>query len=277
MKNFLDSRIKSNFNRKKFKLGLIKLGMRTFSILQYLGGLFLLFAMTLKYSVKKFTKREHFIGQLNKVGANSILIVFLITLFTGIVLALQSAYAFKQFELENLIPGMVALSMTRELGPVLIALIIAGRVGASMTAEIGTMKVTEQLDALESLATDPVRYLVVPRFLALVIALPVLTIYGDFIGILGGYLVGIWKLGIGSTMYQNLTFDALVYKDVFTGLIKSLFFAMIIAIVSCYEGMRTQGGAEGVGKSTTLSVVISFILIIASDCFFTVLFYFVFG
>ncbi len=276
MKNFLDLRIKSNFNRKKFEFGLMKLGMRTFSILQYLGGLFLLFAMTLKYSVKRFTKREHFIDQLNKVGANSILIVFLITLFTGIVLALQSAYAFKQFELENLIPGMVALSMTRELGPVLIALIIAGRVGASMTAEIGTMKVTEQLDALESLATDPVRYLVVPRFLALVIALPVLTIYGDFIGMLGGYLVGIWKLGIGSTMYQNLTFDALVYKDVFTGLIKSLFFAMIIAIVSCYEGMRTQGGAEGVGKSTTLSVVISFILIIASDCFFTVLFYFVF-
>ena len=113
--------------------------------------------------------------------------------------------------------------------------------------------------------------------MALVIALPVLTIYGDFIGMLGGYLVGIWKLGIGSTMYQNLTFDALVYKDVFTGLIKSLFFAMVIAIVSCYEGMRTQGGAEGVGKSTTLSVVISFILIIASDCFFTVLFYFVFG
>jgi len=276
MKNFLDLRIKSNFNRKKFKLGLIKLGMRVFSILQYLGGLSLLFAMTLKYSVKRFTKREHLINQLNKVGANSILIVFLIALFTGIVLALQSAYAFKQFELENLIPGMVALSMTRELGPVLIALIIAGRVGASMTAEIGTMKVTEQLDALESLAVDPVRYLVVPRFLALVIALPVLTIYGDFIGMLGGYLVGIWKLGISSTMYQNLTFDALVYKDMFTGLIKSLFFAMIIVIVSCYEGMRTQGGAEGVGKSTTLSVVISFILIIASDCFFTVLFYFVF-
>jgi len=275
MRNFSALRIRSGFNFKNLRITLTKLGKRILIGLQYIGGLSLLLVRTCRFSLKKFTRGQYLVGQLNKVGANSILIVFLITLFTGIVLALQSAYALGKFDLENQIPGMVALSMTRELGPVLVALIIAGRVGASITAEIGTMKVTEQIDALESLATDPVRYLVVPRFLALLIALPLLTIYGDFIGILGGYMVGVWKLGIGSIMYMNLTFEALVYKDVFTGLIKSIFFAMIIATVSCYQGMLTKGGAEGVGRSTTLSVVVSFILIIASDCFFTALFYFV--
>jgi phospholipid/cholesterol/gamma-HCH transport system permease protein len=276
MRNLSGSRIKSSFSPKRAKIAFASLGRNALLILRYSGGLTVLFVKTFSLLLKKFTKREYLVSQLNKVGANSFSIVFLVTLFTGMVLALQSAYALGKFGLENQIPGLVALSMTRELGPVLVALILAGRVGASMTAEIGTMKVTEQIDALESLATDPIQYLVVPRFLALVIATPLLTIYGDFIGMLGGYLIGVWKLNLGSTMYTNLTFDALVYKDVFTGLIKSLFFAMIIAIVACYEGMRTEGGAEGVGKSTTMSVVVSFILIIASDCFFTALFYFVF-
>jgi phospholipid/cholesterol/gamma-HCH transport system permease protein len=275
MKKFLALKIKSSFNKKKILLNLRKLGHKTITMVKYIGSLGLLSGETLLFSIKKFTKREYLVNQLNKVGANSILIVFLITLFTGVVLALQSAYALQKFEAEVYIPGMVALSITRELGPVLVALIIAGRVGASMTAEIGTMKVTEQIDALRSLATDPIQHLVVPRFLALVIAVPLLTIYGDIIGMAGGYLVGVWKLNIGSTMYINLSKDALVYKDIFTGLIKSVFFAMIIAIVACYEGLQTKGGAEGVGRSTTLSVVISFILIIASDCFFTALFYFV--
>lgn len=269
-------RTRLNFNLKNVKMGLIKLGQRMFLFLDYMGGISLLFAKTLAICFKKFTKRTQLVDQLNKVGVNSILIVFLITMFTGIVLAIQSAYALKKFAAQVFIPGMVALSMTRELGPVLTALIIAGRVGASMTAEIGTMKVTEQIDALESLATDPVKFLVVPRFLALLIAVPLLTIYGDFVGIMGGYMVGILKLGIGSRMYINLTLESLVFKDVFTGLIKSVFFAIIIAIVACYEGMRVSGGAEGVGNSTTLSVVKSFTLIVAFDCFFTALFYFVF-
>jgi phospholipid/cholesterol/gamma-HCH transport system permease protein len=242
----------------------------------YLGGISILAGRTFIAVVTNFIRRKLVVEQLNKVGVNSILIVFLVTIFTGIVLALQSAYALKKFEAAIYIPGMVALSVTRELGPVLTALIIAGRVGASMTAEIGTMKVTEQIDALESLATDPINYLVVPRFIALLIAVPVLTIYGDFIGIFGGYIVGVTKLNIGSQMYMNLTMDALVYKDVITGLIKSVFFAMVIAIVSCYEGMRATGGAEGVGRSTTMSVVMSFVLILTLDCFFTALFYFVF-
>ena len=268
---------RSGFRRKNLEVTLTLLGRRVISALSYLGGISLLFLRTLASAFRRPVRRKQLLDQLDKVGVDSILIVFLVSIFTGIVLALQSAYALKKFDAAIIIPGMVALSMTRELGPVLTALIIAGRVGASMTAEIGTMKVTEQIDALESLASDPVSFLVVPRFLALLIAIPLLTIYGDFVGMLGGYMVGAWKLTIGSTMYINKTFEALVYKDVFTGLIKSVFFAMIIATVSCYEGMRTSGGAEGVGKSTTMSVVISFVLILTFDCFFTALFYFVFG
>jgi phospholipid/cholesterol/gamma-HCH transport system permease protein len=137
------------------------------------------------------------------------------------------------------------------------------------------MKVTEQIDALKTLATNPVKYLVVPRFLAIVLMLPLLTVYADFIGMLGGYIVGVFKLHISSNMYINMTTIPLDIKDVFTGLFKSLVFAIIIVIVGCYEGFRTSGGAEGVGRSTTLSVVTSFILIIAADCLFTALFYFI--
>jgi phospholipid/cholesterol/gamma-HCH transport system permease protein len=190
------------------------------------------------------------------------------------VLALQSAYQMQRYSAEMYIASLVAFSVVRELGPVLTALIVAGRVGASITAELGTMKVTEQIDALETLATNPIKYLVVPRFLALIIMLPLLTVYADMIGILGGYIVGVYKLGISHAMYMKNTWEPLKYKDLFSGLIKSFFFAVITCIVACYEGMTAEGGAEGVGRATTRSVVTSFILIIASDCFFTALFYF---
>ena len=192
-----------------------------------------------------------------------------------LALALQSAYQLQRFSAEMYMASLVAFSMTRELGPVLTALIVAGRIGASITAEVGTMKVTEQIDALETLATNPIKYLVVPRFLALIIMLPFLTIYSDIVGIFGGYIVGVYKLGVSHAMYMKNTWQPLKYKDVYTGLIKSFFFGIIICIVACYEGMTAEGGAEGVGRSTTSSVVVSFILIIASDCFFTALFYFV--
>ena len=166
--------------------------------------------------------------------------------------------------------------MLRELGPVLTAFVVAGRVGASITAELGTMRVTEQIDALETLATNPVKYLVVPRFLALVIMLPILTVYADIIGIAGGYIVGVGRLGVSSSMYMRMTWEPMVYKDLFVGIVKAACFAVIICIVACYEGMKTEGGAEGVGKSTTLTVVTSFILILAANCFITALFYFAF-
>ena len=214
--------------------------------------------------------------QMNKVGVDSFPLVFLTALFTGVVLALQSAYQLQKLSATTYIGSLVALSMTRELGPVLTALVIAGRVGAAITAELATMRVTEQIDALETLSTDPVKYLAVPRMVALLIMLPVLTIYADMVGILGGYIVGVYKLGIGSSLYMNMTWDPLRIKDVLTGLFKSGVFAAIISSIACFEGFSTSGGAEGVGRSTTLSVVISFILIITADCFFTALFYFVF-
>lgn len=252
------------------------LGNRALNLLHYMGGTTMLFIRTVAWVPVPPIKRRQILSQMKKIGIDSLPIVFLTSLFTGIVLALQSAYQMQKLQAEMYIASLVALSMTRELGPVLTALVVAGRIGASITAELGTMRVTEQIDALETLAANPVKYLVVPRFLALLLMLPILTIYADVIGILGGYIVGVGRLGISSSMYMRMTWEPMVYKDIFTGLAKSVCFAIIICIVACYEGMNTKGGAEGVGKSTTLSVVTSFILIIAADCLITALFYFVF-
>lgn len=243
---------------------------------RYIGGAFILLAQTIFWLFMPPLRKKHILDQMDKIGVMSLPIVLLTSLFTGMVLALQSAYQMQRMSAEMYIASLVSLSMTRELAPVLTALVIAGRVGAAITAELGTMKVTEQIDALEALATNPVKYLVVPRFLALMVMLPLLTIYADIIGILGGYVIGVFKLGIGSNMYWRMTYDPLIYKDIITGLIKSMAFGMIIAIVACFQGLHTEGGAEGVGKATTLSVVVSFIMIIAADCFFTALFYFAF-
>ena len=253
-----------------------RLGRRTLDFFTYIGGVFSLFIGTVFQIFRPPFKRKELFEQMFKIGVLSLPIVFLVSLFTGMVLALQSAYQLTKMNAQIYIASLVALSMVRELGPVLTALVIAGRVGASITAELGTMKVTEQVDALETLAVNPVKFLVVPRFLALCLMLPLLTVYADFIGMIGGYLIGVYKLLIGPSIYVQMTFDSLAFKDVFTGLFKSFIFAIIICIISCYEGFRTEGGAEGVGKATTLSVVVSFILIIAADCLFTALFYFVF-
>ena len=250
-------------------------GKRFMEFIRYAGGISILMGQTLFWIPMPPLRRRQIFEQMAKIGVDSLPIVFLISMFTGMVLALQSAYQMQRFSAEMYIASLVAFSMTRELGPVLTALIVAGRIGASITAELGTMQVTEQIDALETLATNPIKYLVVPRFLALIIMLPFLTIYSDIVGIFGGYLVGVYKLGISHAMYMKNTWQPLKYKDVYTGLIKSFFFGIIICIVACYEGMTAEGGAEGVGRSTTSSVVVSFILIIASDCFFTALFYFV--
>ena len=251
------------------------LGHRFVGVIRYAGGVSILMGQTLFWIPIPPLRRRQIIEQMSKIGVDSLPIVAMINLFTGMVLALQSAYQLQRFAAQMYIASLVAFSMTRELAPVLTALIVAGRVGASITAELGTMKVTEQIDALETLATNPVKYLVVPRFIALVITVPLLTLFADFIGIIGGYSIGVYKLGISHAMYMKNTWDPLRYKDIWTGLVKSLVFAIIICIVACYEGMKTEGGAEGVGKATTSSVVISFILIIASDCFLTALFYFI--
>jgi phospholipid/cholesterol/gamma-HCH transport system permease protein len=221
-------------------------------------------------------KTQRIYEQAKKAGNDSLPIVSLIGFFIGVILALQTAVMMQRLGSEMYIASIVAISIVRELGPVITALIVAGRVGAAIAAEIGTMQVTEQIDALETMATNPVKYLVVPRFIALSLMLPLLTLYSDLLGIVGGYLICVHKLGISSSLYINVTRDALLFKDLFTGLAKTVFFGMIIAFVSCYEGFNVEGGAEGVGTATTKAVVTSFILIIAADCFFTAFFYFLF-
>ncbi|MFC1666841.1 MlaE family ABC transporter permease [Candidatus Omnitrophota bacterium] len=264
------------FKMKSISKGFGHLGHKALNFFIYIGGVFSLFVGTIvQVFIPPFRSKELFV-HMYKIGVLSLPIVLLVSLFTGMVLALQSAYQLTKMNAQIYISSLVALSVVRELGPVLTALVVAGRVGASITAELGTMKVTEQIDALQTLAANPVKYLVVPRFLALCLMLPLLTVYADLIGIIGGYIIGVYKLLIGPTIYIEMTFDPLAFKDVFTGIFKSFIFAIIICIVSCYEGFRAEGGAEGVGKATTLSVVTSFILIIAADCLFTALFYFAF-
>jgi len=246
------------------------------NIVVYFGRIFILFVNVVTLAFKGKKRFREFLFQTITLGIDSLPIVSLIGLFTGIIMAFQTAYQLQRISSEIYIASLVALSIVRELGPVLTSLIVAGRSGASITAQIGSMKVTEQIDALESLATNPVDYLVVPRFLALFITLPLLVIYSDFIGILGGYIVGSTKLGISLKMYLRMSVEALTLKDVFSGLIKSFIFGGIIGIVSCYQGFNTQAGARGVGKAVTKSVVESFILILTADCILTALFYVMF-
>src|SRR3989338_244280 len=251
------------------------LGGSAMDFIHYTGGAFMLFVRALFWiAVPPFRARQIF-EQMVRIGVDSLPIATLTAFFIGVVLAFQSAYQMARGNAGKYIPALVSLSMTREIGPVLTALVVAGRVGASIAAEIGSMKVTEQIDALESLATHPVKYLVSPRFVAIFTMLPLLTIYADAIGIFGGYVVSTWKLGLSHSMYLKMTFEPLVLKDIFTGLFKTLVFASIICVIACYEGMRVEGGAEGVGLATTKAVVTSFLLIIVSDAFFTVIFYFI--
>ncbi len=245
------------------------------ALCEYVGSIALLFVQTVGGCFIRPLRRSALIYELWKIGLQSWGIVSIASLFIGMVLAFQSAYQMQKLAAEIYIASLVALSIVREIGPVITALIVAGRVGSSIAAELGTMKVTEQIDALVTLAADPVRYLVVPRFVAMVIALPLLTLWADAIGILGGFLIGTVKLGVLPSLYWKMTTIPLVLKDLTSGLLKAVIFAVIICIVSCFEGFRTEGGAEGVGRATTLAVVSSFILIIAADCFFTALFYFV--
>ena len=219
-------------------------------------------------------KRPAVFEQMVFMGAKSIIIVFFVTLFTGIVLAMQSAHQLAKMGGTIYVASLVSISICRELGPVLTALVIAGRIGAAITAEIGSMKVNEQLEALDTMAINPIRFLIVPKFLALFFMLPCLTVIGDIAGMLGGYLIGVYNLKINSHLYMQTAFKFLTLKDIYTGLLKSFAFAIIISLVGSYQGMYTRGGAVGVGRATTISVVTSFILIIIADCFITGIFFF---
>lgn len=254
-------------------------GGATISILRQMRDILVLLAQTLYWLVagpfkrKPVSSRSFFVHTIFS-GLDSILIVFFVDFFIGMVLAMQSAYQLEQLGATIYVAALVGVSMTREIGPVLTSLVVAGRVGAAITAELATMKVTEQIEALETLSLNPVRYLVAPRFLALVVMLPCLVILGNLVGMFGGYVIGVSQLGLGSGLYVDTTIEFLTRKDILTGLLKTVVFAAIIAMVACQQGLSTEGGAEGVGRATTRSVVTSFILIIIADAILTALFYF---
>lgn len=232
-----------------------------------LGSIILFVWAALKQMVLPPVEARNIFKQMMEIGVRSLPVVFITAVFTGMVFALQTYTGFKRFGAESLAGSVVALSMTRELGPVLTSLIVAGRAGAAMAAELGTMRVTEQIDALETLAVNPVKYLVAPRFIAGLTMLPALTIVSDIIGILGGYVVSIGLFKVSSAVYWKRTWNYLEMNDIYSGLIKACFFGMAIALISCHKGFYTSGGAEGVGKATTGAVVLSSMTILISDYF----------
>lgn len=211
--------------------------------------------------------------QIIDMGYYSLPVVGLTTLFAGMVLALQSYTGFARFNAEGAVATVVILSITRELGPVMAGLMVAGRVGAAIAAELGTMKVTEQIDALSTLSTHPVKYLVVPRLLAGTLMLPALVLVGDVIGIFGGYLVGVYRLGFNSANYIAQTWRYFEADDVISGLIKAAVFGFIISLMGCYHGFNSDRGAAGVGKATTNAVVTASILILVSNYMLTGVFF----
>ncbi len=211
--------------------------------------------------------------QFMDIGFYSLPVVGLTTVFAGMVIALQSYTGFARFGAESAVASVVLISVTRELAPVLSGLMVAGRIGAAMAAEIGTMRVTEQIDALVTLSTNPFKYLVAPRIIAGVIVLPILVFIGDIIGIFGGYIVGVYKLGFNPANYINSTLQNMETLDIVSGLVKAAVFGFIITLMGCYNGYKSKGGAQGVGEATTNAVVSASILILVFNYIITELFF----
>ena len=247
------------------------IGRRTIDFTGEVGRGFIMFGQTLSWSIRPPFNLRNIFQQMEAIGVNSLPVVVIMAMFTGMVLAIQTYTGFKRFNAENFMGTVVALSITRELGPVLTGLIVAGRAGAAMAAELGTMRVTEQIDALVTLATNPIKYLVVPRFLAGFLMLPLLTAVADFIGIIGGYLIAVHLLDANPVIYIRMTTKYVELNDIYGGLLKAGVFGIIISTVSCYKGFYTQGGAEGVGKATTGAVVLSMMLVLIANYFLAAL------
>ena len=255
------------------------LGRNTLDFLRYVSGLYDLSVKAAYWAFVAPFKGRHVkwgnaVHQMVLAGVDSVPIVALISFFIGIVLGLQGAYQLARFGATYFVTALVDVSMTRELGPLMTAIIIAGRSGSAFAAELGTMKVSEEIDALEAMGLNSVRYLVVPKYLAMLVMMPCLTLLSDLSGILGGAAFEMAQLDQTFSMCLSATRDALVMRDISTGLIKSLVFGLIITTIGCKEGFSVQGGAEGVGKATTSSVVISIFLVIFADVIFTAIFYY---
>ncbi len=260
---------------KIFNLSLILftfLGSFFIESLRKIGSITSFIIVFLQNLVQKPFYKEIFFQQLIFIGFLSLPVIGLTALFSGAVLALQTFAGFSRFSAESTIPTVVVLSIVRELGPVLSGLMIAGRVGSSIAAEIATMKVTDQIDALYILSTNPVKYLIVPKVIATTISLPLLVIIADFIGIMGGYIVSIFKFDFNNISYIENTFKYLKFIDICMSLTKACFFGFVISITACFFGYNAGKGARGVGIATTNSVVVSSILLLLSNYFITQLF-----
>ncbi|MDP2839404.1 MAG: ABC transporter permease [Syntrophales bacterium] len=253
----------------RFSGALDRLGRAVLAGVEEMGKIILLFVSVLAWMFRPPFKLRNIFKQMEFVGVKSIFVVVLTGTFTGMVMALQGYHGFRMFSAESLVGGTVALGMTRELGPVLTSLMVTARAGSAMAAELGTMRVTEQIDALYVMAANPVKHLIVPRVIAGVLMVPLLTVVADFTGILGGYFVGVHILGINSGIFiKNIT-RLVELNDIYNGLVKAACFGLILSLVGCYKGFNTYGGAEGVGRATTEAVVLASISILISDYFLT--------
>jgi phospholipid/cholesterol/gamma-HCH transport system permease protein len=232
-----------------------------------MGRFVLLFVRTVTWAVRPPYDVPELFKQMVRVGVDSIPVVFLTGLFTGGVIALETYSGFQRFHAESFVGSVVALSVTRELAPVLAALMVTGRVGSAMAAELGTMRVTEQIDALVALATEPIQYLIVPRVAAATVMLPLLVVMADAVGIAGGYFVAVDLLGANSVSYVHNTFQFLERNDFTAGLIKAAVFGLLFSMIGCQKGYYTEGGAEGVGIATTRAVVAGSLAILVADFF----------
>jgi len=257
---------------ERFNYFLQILGRVFLSFLNALGRLAIFAGEVFKSIIPPFYFRS-FMRQVVEVGYNSLPIVGLTAIFTGAVLVLQTYTGFARFNAESSIANVVVIALTRELAPVIVGLVISGRIGASIASEIGTMRVTEQIDALSTLSTNPLKYLVVPRVLAGLLMMPFLVAIADIIGVYGGYLVAIHKLGFNPSTYLHKTWEYLEVKDVVSGLVKGSVFGFIISLVGCYQGFHSKGGAQGVGQATMMAVVSSSILILLTNYIITSMFF----
>ena len=249
------------------------LGRLALGFVIMLGELALFAAAGLSGLVRPPFHLRNFGRALMEIGYSSLPVVALTAVFTGMVMALQSYVGFSRFDSSSVIASVVVLSLTRELGPVLAGLMVAGRAGSAIAAEMGTMRVTDQIDALTTLATDPMRYLVTPRLLAGVIALPLLVVIADILGVAGGFLVSTVRLGFEPNAYLRDTVNYLHSNDVVSGLVKAAVFGFVIALMGCFHGYRSRGGAQGVGGATTAAVVSASVLILALDYLMTQAFF----
>ncbi len=247
------------------KYYLERIGLAADRFIKAAGAMTIMLALALRFAFTPPFKIKNIFKQMEFVGVQSLFVVVLTGSFTGMVLALQGYNALKRFGAESLVGPTVALSMARELGPVLTGLMVTGRAGSAMATELGTMRVTEQIDAIETMAINPVKYLVVPRILSGILMFPVLTVVTSFVGVVGGYIIGVKMLGINPGVYIGRTIDFVNIEDLFSGLAKSVVFGLITTLVACYHGFYAKGGAEGVGKAATSSVVTGSVMILISD------------